>query len=322
MTISAFRINDALELTPLEPQSALEISERANASVWIDFDGLESSELEGWLDKLGITRLSRKLCMEASDRPAFYPLKEEILFVIPVLADTQSPREVVYLTLLCRQNFLLTFHLKPVFSQEQLASLQDSPDWLNECSVESLVAAMLIDLSLDGLRHNAGLRDSIRDLENRMDREPDSVEADEILDQRSKLLILDAVISAQLPTVKTLNATEKSFFEIARAREYMNCALANLQAADSSLDRLDNRIVALRNGFQMHAQEKTNRRLGMLTILSAIFMPITLMAGIWGMNFENMPELKQPYAYPVALGAMALIGAGMFRFFRTNRWFD
>ena len=38
----------------------------------------------------------------------------------------------------------------------------------------------------------------------------------------------------------------------------------------------------------MHAQEKTNRRLGMLTILSAIFMPITLLAGIWGMNFEGM----------------------------------
>jgi magnesium transporter len=102
----------------------------------------------------------------------------------------------------------------------------------------------------------------------------------------------------------------------------MNCALANLQVADRSLDRLGERIGALRAGFQMHAQDKTNRKLGMLTILSAIFMPITLLAGIWGMNFETMPELKFPFAYPVALGLMALIAAGMYRFFRRGGWFD
>ncbi len=102
----------------------------------------------------------------------------------------------------------------------------------------------------------------------------------------------------------------------------MNCALANLQAADRSLDRLGERINALRAGFQMHAQDKTNRKLGMLTILSAIFMPITLLAGIWGMNFETMPELKFSFAYPVALGLMALIAAGMYRFFRRGGWFD
>ena len=102
----------------------------------------------------------------------------------------------------------------------------------------------------------------------------------------------------------------------------MNCALANLQADERSLDRLGERISALRAGFQMHAQDKTNRKLGMLTILSAIFMPITLLAGIWGMNFETMPELKFPFAYPVALGLMALIAAGMYRFFRRGGWFD
>jgi hypothetical protein len=47
----------------------------------------------------------------------------------------------------------------------------------------------------------------------------------------------------------------------------MNCALANLQAIERSLDRLGERIGALRTGFQMHAQDKTNRKLGMLTIL-------------------------------------------------------
>jgi len=87
-------------------------------------------------------------------------------------------------------------------------------------------------------------------------------------------------------------------------------------------DWLDRRIGDLRSGFQMNAQDKTNRRLNLLTVLSAIFTPITLLAGIWGMNFETMPELKFPFAYPIAVGLMVLIGAGMYQYFRREGWFD
>jgi magnesium transporter len=139
---------------------------------------------------------------------------------------------------------------------------------------------------------------------------------------RSELLALGAVVSDQLPSLQALSATDKPFFKLKDAQEYMNCALTNLQAADRSVDRLDERIGALRSGFQMHAQDKTNRKLGMLTILSAIFMPMTLVAGIWGMNFETMPELKYPFSYPIGLGFMALIGWGMYLYFRRTGWFD
>jgi magnesium transporter len=60
----------------------------------------------------------------------------------------------------------------------------------------------------------------------------------------------------------------------------------------------------------------------MLTILSAIFMPVTLLASIWGMNFATMPELGLPYAYPIALGVMVAVGSGMYLFFRKTGWFD
>jgi magnesium transporter len=112
------------------------------------------------------------------------------------------------------------------------------------------------------------------------------------------------------------------FFKIKDTLEFLNCAAANLQAASSSLDWLNGRIGALRSGFEMHAQDQTNRRLNMLTILAAIFNPATLLAGIWGMNFALMPELQYPLAYPIALGLMVLIGVLMFLFFRRGGWFD
>ena len=100
-----------------------------------------------------------------------------------------------------------------------------------------------------------------------------------------------------------------------------NCALANLQATDGSLNWLDQCIGTLRAEFDMYAQARTNRRLDTLTIFAAIFNPLTLMAGVWGMNFVNMPELSIPNGCPLALGLMVLVGVGMYRFFRRGGWF-
>ena len=322
MIINSYQINDGLQLTPMDPEKIPEASQSPEARTWIDVHTAETNEIEAWLDKTGTRNLARRLFLEASDRSGFYPLKKEIFLAIPVLAYTEIKFDRDYLALLCRENLLLTFHRKPIFNPKELAVLNEADDWLPDSSIAGLVSALMIDISQEGLRHTADLRSAIHVLEERMDHAPDAVEAEEIRDMRSGLMALDAVVSDQLPSVRALSATDKPFFRLKDAREYMNCALANLQAAERSLDRQDGRISALRSGFQMHAQDRTNRKLGMLTILSAIFMPITLLAGVWGMNFENMPELKLPFSYPIGLGVMALVGCGMYRYFRRTGWFD
>jgi magnesium transporter len=59
-----------------------------------------------------------------------------------------------------------------------------------------------------------------------------------------------------------------------------------------------------------------------LTVLSAVFLPLTLIAGIYGMNFEVMPELGYRFAYPLAIGSMVVLGLGMIAYFRSRGWFD
>ena len=58
----------------------------------------------------------------------------------------------------------------------------------------------------------------------------------------------------------------------------------------------------------------------MLTIFSAIVLPLSLVAGIYGMNFEHMPELREPWGYPVVLGGMAALAIGMLLWFRRKGW--
>ena len=58
-----------------------------------------------------------------------------------------------------------------------------------------------------------------------------------------------------------------------------------------------------------------------LTILSTIFMPLTFIAGIYGMNFRYMPELEFQAGYPIVLGVMVIVVINMIIFFKKNRWF-
>jgi magnesium transporter len=58
-----------------------------------------------------------------------------------------------------------------------------------------------------------------------------------------------------------------------------------------------------------------------LTLISTIFIPMTFVTGLYGMNFRFMPELGSPWGYPAALAVMACIGVGMVFFFRRRKWF-
>jgi len=65
---------------------------------------------------------------------------------------------------------------------------------------------------------------------------------------------------------------------------------------------------------------KMNNVMKTLTVFAAIFMPLTFLAGIYGMNFEFMPELSWPWAYPLVLFVMAMIAGGMLFYMRRKKW--
>ncbi|BCL39293.1 magnesium transporter CorA family protein [Nostoc sp. MS1] len=65
---------------------------------------------------------------------------------------------------------------------------------------------------------------------------------------------------------------------------------------------------------------KTSERINRLTILSSIFLPITFITGFYGMNFQHMPELEQPWAYPAVIVIILLIVFGSITFAKQQRW--
>jgi len=65
---------------------------------------------------------------------------------------------------------------------------------------------------------------------------------------------------------------------------------------------------------------RMNEIMKVLTIMSSLFIPLTFIVGLYGMNFQFMPELKWRLGYPFALGIMALTAGGLLLFFRRKKW--
>ena len=65
---------------------------------------------------------------------------------------------------------------------------------------------------------------------------------------------------------------------------------------------------------------RQNEVMKVLTIFATIFLPLTFLAGIWGMNFQHMPELTWPRGYLMALGIMLVLGGGMVAYFKKRKW--
>lgn len=66
---------------------------------------------------------------------------------------------------------------------------------------------------------------------------------------------------------------------------------------------------------------RMNEVMKLLTIITTIFIPLSFIAGLYGMNFEYMPELRSKWGYPAVLGFMAMIGIGMIIYFKRKKWF-
>jgi magnesium transporter len=72
--------------------------------------------------------------------------------------------------------------------------------------------------------------------------------------------------------------------------------------------------------YMTSLSNRMNEIMKVLTIIGTIFIPLTFIAGIYGMNFAHMPELQYQYAYPIALGVMAVIAGLLLLYFRRKEW--
>jgi magnesium transporter len=103
-------------------------------------------------------------------------------------------------------------------------------------------------------------------------------------------------------------------------RTYLRGTDAHITQIMELADSLREMAVGLTEVFMTQVSHRTNEIMKVLTLMASIFIPLTFIAGIYGMNFQNMPELDSRIGYPLVLAVMVTVAAGMFAYFRRRGW--
>ncbi|HAS83945.1 MAG TPA: magnesium and cobalt transport protein CorA, partial [Verrucomicrobia bacterium] len=86
------------------------------------------------------------------------------------------------------------------------------------------------------------------------------------------------------------------------------------------IDSMREMISTAMESYMSSVSNRMNEVMKVLTIISTVFIPLTFIAGVYGMNFENMPELRWPLGYALTLGVMGSVAVVMVMFFRRKGW--
>lgn len=105
-----------------------------------------------------------------------------------------------------------------------------------------------------------------------------------------------------------------------RTRDYFRDVYDHIIQINENIEIYRDMVWGLMDMYMTTVSNKMNNIMKVLTIIATIFIPLTFIAGIYGMNFEYMPELHFKYSYYVLWGVMALVFLIMLYYFRRKKW--
>ena len=143
---------------------------------------------------------------------------------------------------------------------------------------------------------------------------------EQIAEIRNDLRDLKIHYTQLIDVCQELEENENHFFKDENER-YFHLVAQRIERLLEMLLTLVDFTIQLREFCQSKIDEKQNRNLAFLTIISSIFMPLTLIEGWYGMNFKYMPELDKVWAYPLVFVVSVMIVVVCIVFFKKNKWF-
>jgi magnesium transporter len=226
-----------------------------------------------------------------------------------------------HLSVICLPRLLITLRTSPIREFDRVLRDLDQQVPLNEGTKSPWLYAILDALTGRLVEAASNLRDEIRQMPRVMDTKPTEVKAGQIISVKRRVQDIVTVAEDQLHCVRSLIPVNTEAFPISQQRDYFRDSARNYESAMRILHRYEARASELQQQHVASLQARTESRLRILTILSSICMPLTLIAGIYGINFSQMPELQITWGYPATLTMMILIAVGQLWFSYRRGWF-
>lgn len=285
---------------------------------WVDVTAPSSTELTELSKTYDLNHFALSACLQPDHLPKHEDIEGTHFIITRVLMPIRSGKSVsiqsisTKIAFFYRPGLLITIHRIPHdFIQDVRMRFFDKGQFK---LVESIVAKLLWHILHSYELPAVGLSTELDEFENmvfsqnltpQMLLELYQIKRKALMSKKLLLFSQEAISSVKLPVAKADDLQD--------SRD-LHLKLLNIY------DQIHEDVSNLVNFYLSISAQKTNDVIKVLTIFSVFFMPLTFVAGIYGMNFDYMPELKMRYGYPLLLGIMVLLSGGIYLWFRKKRW--
>lgn len=295
------------------------LSEKKNR-IWVDFEGPSPQAAEILSSVFHFHPLAIEDCISETPLPKIDDYGE---YIFLVLHGSRPMTDHTFVT--AEMNFFL--------GPRYLVSYHDEPSRsINKAKERCVREGPSITRGVDFLLHE--ILDAMVDnyfpvldqFDARIDRieeevfaRPDRETLNKIFSLKKEVMHLRRVAS---PQREILNRLSRDPFPVisSKAAVYFRDVYDHLARISDLAESYRDLVTSALDAYLSVVSNRLNEIMKLLTVFTATLMPLTVITGIYGMNFQNMPELHSRYGYFFILGVMALTSVGMLFFFRKKKW--
>jgi magnesium transporter len=288
---------------------------------WINLDGLDTNVINAIGNHFNLHSLLVK-DITSDHQPKAEEFEDYLFFTLKMLYRIEAGAiEYEQISFVLGKDYLLSFQEKEgdLFGPfrdrirlDQGRVRKRKADYLLYRLVDIIVDNYYIVLDEIGSQ--------IEEIEEDIYQKTDGQQFRKIQQLKKELIFLRKALYPLRDALSKLIKDEIGFIETSTIR-YFSDVYDHVVHLIDSLDTYKDLTSGLMDIYINTLNTRTNEVMKVLTVISVIFMPLTFIVGVYGMNFDYMPELHQPLAYPIVWGVMLISVIVMWRYFKYKKWF-
>ena len=300
------------------------VSFRSKSSVtWLNVDGVHQPEIIEQIGKIfSIHPLVLEDIANTGQRPKMEDFDGYIFVVLRMLRfdDEKNQTKAEQISIILGPDFVISFQEREgdVFDiiRERLRS--------NKGRIRKIGADYLAYSLIDAIVDNyfmilEKLGETIEDIEDKLVTDPKAETLQIIHDLKREMIFLRKSVWPLREVINRLERSESALIKKSTLVYLRDVYDHTIQVMDS-VDTFRDTLSGMLDIYLSSVSNRMNEIMKVLTIIATIFIPLTFIAGVYGMNFRRMPELVQPWGYPAVLIVMLVIALIMLVYFRRKKW--
>lgn len=307
--------------TRVDPQEISELRKDFGTTLWLDLTKPTANEIQLLQQEFEFHPLAIEDATRGAQRPKVDSYGE-YYFVVFYCLDRDAQTQALCTTplyLFIGQNYLVTIHNDPIRRIDETVHRWQAPNSPVGHDVGSLIYALLDALVDDYFPVMDQIADRVEEMETAIFEHFDEGALQAIFQLKKDLLQLRRIVSPERDVLNVMLRRDIPVFDQNQVT-YLQDVYDHIIRTTDSIDTYRDLLSSALDSFLSVQSNRLNQIVKVLTVTSIVLMSVAVVAGIYGMNFEYMPELRWRYGYFYALGLMALIAGGLIVFFRRIKW--